>query len=78
MTPSNPNAQSKRRDSVLAFSIIFFAVALLCFLLGWANGVRHDTAYLHIPETGSWLVASAILGGIGVFFLLWSRGMKRG
>ncbi len=78
MTPSNPTPLSKRRDSAVAFSIMFFAVAVLCLLLGWANGVRHDTTYLHIPESGSWLVAAAILGGLGVLFLLWSRGMKRG
>lgn len=56
---------------------MFFAVAVLCLLLGWANGVRHDTTYLHIPETGSWLIATAVLGGLGLLFLLWSRGMKR-
>ncbi len=78
MTPSDPGAREKRRDSALAFSIIFFAMALLCLLLGWAEGVRHDTRYLHIPETGHWLVAMAILGGIGVLFLLWSRGGRRG
>jgi hypothetical protein len=37
---------------MLAFSIMFFAGALLCFLLGWANGVRRDKSFLHIPETG--------------------------
>jgi hypothetical protein len=56
---------------------MFFAVALLCFLLGWADGVRHDTRYLHIPETGGWLVAGAILGGVGVVLFVWARGMKR-
>ena len=45
---------------MLAFSIMFFSGALLCFLLGWADGVRHGKTYLHIPETGSWLVATAI------------------
>lgn len=77
MTPSDPNIHGRRRESALAFSIIFFAIAVLCFLLGWAQGVRKDTTYLHIPETGSWLLASAIFGGIGVLFLLWSRGRKR-
>lgn len=77
MTPSNPGTQGKRRDSALAFSIMFFAVAVLCFLLGWVDGVRHDTAYLHIPQTSGWLVATAILGGLGVLFLLSSRGIKR-
>jgi hypothetical protein len=56
---------------------MFFAVALLCLLLGWADGVRHGRTYLHIPETGSWLVAAAILGAIGAIFLVWSRGTKR-
>lgn len=77
MTPSNPSTSGGRRDTVLALSIMFFAVAVLCLLLGWANGVRHDTTYLHIPESGNWLVATAILGALGVFFLLWSRGIRR-
>ena len=62
---------------MLAFSIMFFAGALLCFLLGWADGVRHDRTYLHIPETGSWLVAAAILGALGVIFFVWSRATTR-
>lgn len=77
MTPSDPNIHGRRRESALAFSIIFFAIAVLCFLLGWAQGVRKDTTYLHIPETGSWLLASAIFAGGGALFLLWSRGRKR-
>lgn len=77
MTPTDPTPRQSRRDSTVAFSIIFFAVALLCFLLGWADGVRHDRTYLHIPETGSWLVATAILGGLGVVLFVLSRGMKR-
>ena len=76
MTSSDSGAGSRRRDSLLAFSIMFFAVALLCFLLGWANGVRHDTRYLHIPETGSWLVATAVLGVIGVLLLVISRARR--
>jgi putative Mn2+ efflux pump MntP len=63
---------------MLAFSIMFFAGALLCFLLGWADGVRRDKTFLHIPETGSFLVAAAILGALGVAFLVWSRRPKRG
>jgi hypothetical protein len=62
---------------MLAFSIMFFAGALLCFLLGWADGVRHDRTYLHIPATGSWLVATAILGALGVILLVRSRTGKR-
>ena len=62
---------------MLAFSIMFFSGALLAFLLGWADGVRHDRTYLHIPETGSWLVAAAILGGLGAIFFVWSRRAKR-
>lgn len=76
MTPTDPNHHGRGRDSALAFSIIFFAVAVLCFLLGWAQGVRKDTTYLHIPETGSWLLATAIFAGVGVLFLLWSRGRR--
>ena len=63
---------------MLAFSIMFFSGALLCFLLGWADGVRHDRTYLHIPETGGFLVASTILAALGVAFLVWSRATKRG
>ena len=63
---------------MLAFSIMFFSGALLCFLLGWADGVRHGRTYLHIPETGSWLVATAILTALGVAFFVRSRATKRG
>jgi hypothetical protein len=56
---------------------MFFAVALLCFMLGWADGVRHDKSYLHIPETGSFLVATAVLVVLGVIFLIWARGPRR-
>ena len=63
---------------MLAFSIMFFAGALLCFLLGWADGVRHGKTYLHIPETGSFLVATAILAALGIVFLVRSRATKRG
>jgi hypothetical protein len=62
---------------MLAFSIMFFAGALLCFLLGWADGVRRDKTFLHIPETASFLVAAAILAALGIVFLLWSRSGKR-
>jgi len=77
MNPSDPTPRQSRRESATAFSIISFALALLCFLLGWADGVRHDRTYLHIPETGGWLVATAIFAGIGVAFFIWSRGAKR-
>ena len=77
MTPSDPTPRQSRRESALAFSVILFALALLCFLLGWADGVRHDRTYLHVPETGSWLVATAILAGLGVTLLLWSKMAKR-
>lgn len=77
MTSSNPDPRRSRGESALAFTIIFLALALLCFLLGWADGVRHDRTYLHIPETGGWLVATAILGGLGAICFFWSRGMKR-
>jgi hypothetical protein len=56
---------------------MFFAGAFLCLMLGWADGVRHDKTYLHIPESGNWLVATAVLAAVGVVFLLWSRGAKR-
>ena len=56
---------------------MFFAVASFCLLLGWAQGVRKDTAFLHIPESGGWLVATAILAALGVVLLLWSRMGRR-
>jgi amino acid transporter len=77
MTPSDPSTRERRADSALAVSIMFFGVTLLCLLLGWAEGVRRGTRYLHIPETGGWLVAAAVLGAIGAVFLVWSRGAKR-
>lgn len=77
MTPTDFEPGNSRRDSILAISIMFFAVALLCFLLGWADGVRHRTYFLHIPETGSWLVATGIMAGLGVLFFLWSRATRR-
>jgi hypothetical protein len=77
MNPSDPTPRQTRGESALAFSIILFFLALLCFLLGLADGVRHDRTYLHIPQTGSWLVATAILAGPGLILFLWSRGMKR-
>ncbi len=77
MTPANPTLRQTRGESFLAFSIIFFSVALLCFLLGWADGVRHDRTYFHIPETQGWLVAAAILGALGVIFFIGSRAARR-
>lgn len=76
MTPSDPTPRRTRGESLLAFSIMFFCIALLCFMLGWADGVRHDRAYLHIPETGSFLIATAVLAALGVLFLVWSRAGK--
>ena len=78
MTPSEPTPRQSRGESMLAFSIMFFAGALLCFLLGWADGVRHDKTFLHIPETRSFLVAAAILAALGIVFLIRSRATKRG
>jgi putative Mn2+ efflux pump MntP len=62
---------------MLAFAIMFFCIAFLCFMLGWADGVRHDKTYLHIPETGGFLVATAVLAALGVIFLVGSRAGKR-
>lgn len=56
---------------------MFFAVAILCFLLGWADGVRHGQHYLHLPVTGGWAIATAILAGLGVLFFIWSRSSRR-
>lgn len=77
MSNSDPTPAPAKGDSRLAVSIMFFAVALLFFMLGWADGVRHDRSFLHIPETGSWLVATAIMLGLGVAFLVWARSVKR-
>jgi hypothetical protein len=77
MTPSNLTPRPSRRETVLACSIIFFSLAILCFLLGWAEGVHHGRAYLQIPKTGGWLIGAAILGGLGVLCFLGSRGAKR-
>ena len=78
MTPSDPTPRPVRGQSALAFSIMFFCVALLTFMLGWANGVHHGRTLLHFPEVGGWLIATAVLAGLGVFFLVWSRNTKRG
>lgn len=77
MKPPNLTPRQTRGESALAFSIIFFFLGLLCFLLGWADGVRHDRTYFHIPETGSWLVATAVLAALGLLFFAWSRSAKR-
>jgi hypothetical protein len=77
MTSSNPTAGEQRRDSALAFSIMFFAGALLCTMLGWAAGVRHNTRIMHIPETGGWLVAAGVFAVVAVLFLIWSRTAGR-
>lgn len=77
MTPADPTPRQSRGESILAVSIMFFSVALLCLLLGWADGVRHQRTYLHIPQTGGWLVATAILVALGVVFLFWSKAAKR-
>ena len=63
---------------MLAFSIMFFSGALLCFLLGWADGVRHGKSFLHFPQTGSFLVATAVFAALGIVFLVRSRATKRG
>ena len=77
MTLSNQTPRPSRGENVLACSVIFFSLALLCFLLGWAEGVHHGRAYLRMPQTGGWPVAAAILGGMGVICFLGSRGTKR-
>lgn len=77
MTPSDPTARAPRRDTAIACGIIFFAVALLFLLLGAAQGVRRGTSYLHIPETGSWLLAAALTGAVGALFLVLARGLNR-
>ena len=77
MNLPDPTPRSSRHDNVVACSIIFFAVALLCFMLGWADGVRHRHTILHIPETGAWLVTALVLAVLGVVFLIWAGRVKR-
>ena len=77
MTPTDPQAPAAPGATQLAFGIIFFCLALLTLMLGWAQGVRKDTTYLHIPESGNWLVATAILAAVGVIFFIWSRIARR-
>lgn len=77
MSNSDPTPIPAKGDSRLAVSIMFFAIAVLFFMLGWADGVRHDRSYLHIPETGGWLVATVIMLVFGVAFLVWARSAKR-
>ena len=60
-----------------ALRIMFFFRALLCFMLGWADGVRHGKAYLHFPGLDVWLIATGVLVALGVAFLVWSRAGKR-
>jgi hypothetical protein len=77
MTPSDPTPRQSRNESMFAFSIMFFSGALLCFLLGWADGVRHDKTFLHVPQTGSFLVAAAIFAALGIVFLARARATRR-
>lgn len=62
---------------MLAFSIMFFCGALLSFMLGWAEGVRHDKTYFHIPESRSFLVVTAIFAALALILLVWGRIVKR-
>jgi hypothetical protein len=77
MTPDDPHAPPKPGETPLAFSIVFFCIALLTLMLGWAQGVRKDTTYLSIPESGHWLIATAILAAFGIAFFIWSRVARR-
>ncbi|MBA3651248.1 MAG: hypothetical protein H0W66_07160 [Chthoniobacterales bacterium] len=78
MTPSDFTPRPARGDSHLAFGIMFFAVGILCFMLGWADGVRHGHAYLHFPPLDGWMIATAVLAALGVAFFVWSRSIRRG
>lgn len=77
MTPTDPTPRQSRSESFRAFSIILFSVALLFLMLGWADGVRHDKTYLHIPGTGGFLIATAACAALAVLFLIWSRSGRR-
>ena len=75
---SDPTPRQSRRETAIACGIMFFAVALLCLLLGWADGVRHRHTILHVPQTGGWLAAGLVLAALGIAFLVWARSAKRG
>ena len=77
MISSDPTARRTRGESMLAFSIMLFCGALLSFMLGWAEGVRHDKIYFHIHESRSFLVATAIFAALGLLLLVWGRIAKR-
>lgn len=78
MTPTDHHTiYNTRRDNITACSIISFCVGWLCLMLGWAQGVRKDTTFLGIPETRSWLIATAVFVVLGILFFLWSRAVKR-
>jgi putative Mn2+ efflux pump MntP len=74
---SGPTPHNTRRDNAIACSIMFFALALLSLMLGWADGVRHRHTILHIPETDAWLVTALVLAILGIVFLVWARSAKR-
>ena len=77
MNTSDPTRRQTRSDSLVAVSIMFFFVALLCFALGLADGVRHQRMILHIPQSAGWLIATGILVVIGVICLLRARSSRR-
>jgi hypothetical protein len=77
MTSSDPTPRRTRGESMFAFSIMFFCGALLSFMLGWADGVRHDKTVFHIPETRSFLVVTAIFAACGLLLLFWGMATKR-
>ena len=77
MTPTDPTPRETPGDSRLAFGIMFFAAALLCFMLGWADGVRHQRVIFAIHQNAGWLTACVILVVIGFGFLFWARKGKR-
>jgi hypothetical protein len=76
MNPSKIEARAARRESTLAGSVIFACAALLCLLLGWAQGVRHDTRYLHVPESAGWVLAAAVFAGIALLCLAFARANR--
>ncbi|MEO5719131.1 MAG: hypothetical protein ABIR29_11230 [Chthoniobacterales bacterium] len=77
MTPSDQTPRQTKGESMLAFAIMFFSVALLCFMLGWADGVRRGHAYLHFPAINGWMITTAILVALGAILLVWSRAVRR-
>jgi hypothetical protein len=56
---------------------MFFALALLTFMLGWADGVRHARGYLQVPGFHGWLITAIVLAALGFLLLILSIAGRR-